>query len=216
MAVSVHLVALSVHLVDTRLTFLAEGSARSAKKIWWFHFLLYLCCEIIKAKMKPKHHAMKPTSPTTAIDLDGHDRQNCRMSLFTQAASPPDTGGFSMSRSIAITLPAAMLRPLPQTPAGGKKHASLDPPPKRGQKKRKGGGTGLDTLCYHLSQGHGLSGRARSLCSHLSQVMAFQAMTYPCLSRTKEHPSGCSFVLRSASCYVRVGYFYKLYVRKNK
>ena len=132
-------------------------------------FLVVSLPLIKPSKTKPKTLAMKTTPPASTVDLDGHDRQNCRMSLFIQASSPPDTGGFSMSRSIAATLPAAMLRPLPQAPVGGKKHASLDPPPKRGRKKRKGGGTGLDTLCYHLSQGHGLSGRALSLCSHLSQ-----------------------------------------------
>ena len=186
MAVSVHLVALSVHLVDGRLTLLVAGAAANEKKIWRFHFLLYLCREIIKAKTKPKYHAMKTTPSTFTVDSDPHDRLLYRMCHFIQAASPPDTGAGSISRSIAITLPAAMLRPLPQASVGGKKHASLDPPPKRGRKKRKGGGTGLDTLCYHLSQGHGLSGRARSLCSPLSQGE------------------------------FRVGYFYKIYVRKNK
>ena len=103
-------------------------------------FLVVSLPLIKPSKTKPKTLAMKTTPPASTVDLDGHDRQNCRMSLFIQAASPPDTGACSMSRSIAITLPAAMLRPLPQAPAGGKKHASLDPPPKRGRKKRKGGG----------------------------------------------------------------------------
>ena len=122
--------ALSVHFVDTLLTFLSEGSARVAKKIWRFHFLLYLCREIIKAKTKPKYHAMKTTPSTFTVDSDPHDRLLYRMCHFIQAASPPDTGACSISRSIAITLPAAMLRPLPQAPVGGKKHASLDPPKK--------------------------------------------------------------------------------------
>ena len=91
-------------------------------------FLVVSLPQIKPSKMKPKHHAIKPTSPTTAVVSDGHDRQHCRMCLFIQAASPPDTGACSVSRSIAITLPAAMLRPLPQAPAGGEKHASLDPP----------------------------------------------------------------------------------------
>ena len=132
-------------------------------------FLVVSLPLIRPSKTKPKTLAMKTTPSASTVDPDSHDRLHYRMCHFIQAASPPDTGACSVSRSIAITLPAAMLRPLPQAPAGGKKHASLDPPPKRGRKKRKGGGTGLDTLCYHLSQGHGLSGRALSLCSHLSQ-----------------------------------------------
>ena len=106
-----------------------------------------------------------------------------------EPAAPVDTGACSVSHSIAATLPAAMLRPLPQAPVGGKKHASLDPP--------------RDAL---------------SFCVRLWNVMLWpvQAMTYPCLSKTKDHPEGCSFVLRSASCYVRVGYSYKNVREKNK
>ena len=131
--------------------------------------------------MKPKHHAMKTTPPASTVDSDPHDRQHCRMSLFIQAASPPDTGGCSMSRSIAATLPAAMLRPLPQAPVGGKKHASLDPPPKRGRKKRKGGGRDWTPSAIDFGKVHDIR-RDLSLPRH-SEITPF----------------GCPFALLSAS-----------------
>ncbi len=95
-------------------------------------FLVVSLPLIRPSKTKPKYHAMKTTPATFTVDSDPHDRLLYRMCHFIQAASPPDTGACSVSRSIAATLPAAMLRPLPQAPAGGKKHASLDPPPNLG------------------------------------------------------------------------------------
>ena len=55
MAFSVHLVALSVHLADSRLTILVAGAAASEKIIWRFHFLLYLCRRLNHRKRNQKH-----------------------------------------------------------------------------------------------------------------------------------------------------------------
>ena len=104
-----------------------------------------------------------------------------------ELAAPVDTGACSVSHSIAATLPAAMLRPLPQAPVGGKKHASLE---------------GVSTMLAPMKECY---------------VMACSGHDISSPQQNERTPFGMfSRYAFGFVCDVRVGYFYKLYVRKNK
>ena len=125
-----------------------------------------------------------------------------------ELAAPVDTGACSVSHSIAATLPAAMLRPLPQAPVGGKKHASLNP---LGE---------VMTLSGHdlsLSRHSEITplGCPFALLSASGEVMACSGHDISSPQQNERTPFGMfSRYAFGFVCDVRVGYFYKLYVRK--